>query len=129
MVSQQDGAIPHISHDSLQWPRQQFGDPSISRRCETEWDAHSLDRSSPSYLFFLGGFLKDNVCEKHLLSILQLKSEVTANVKLEEYVHVMFRCTCNAMGVHLEHTLERACNSVDKSCTVKLTSNTHGVVT
>jgi hypothetical protein len=75
--------------------------------------------------FFLGGFLKDNVCEKHLLSILQLKSEVTANVKLEECVHVMFRCTCNAMGVHLEHTLERACNS----CTVKLTSNTHGVVT
>ena len=47
MVSQQNGAIPHISHDSLQWPRQQFGDPSIRRRCETEWDAHSLDRSSP----------------------------------------------------------------------------------
>ena len=48
--------------------------------------------------FFLGGFLKDNVCEKHLLSILQLKSEVTANVKLAECVQVMFRCTCNAMG-------------------------------
>ena len=58
--------------------------------------------------FSLWGYLKDNIYENNLQSIPELERIVTAKIKLEECVRVMFMCACNAVVVHLEHISERA---------------------
>ena len=50
---QQDGAIPHTSNESLAWQQQRFPDRLISRRCDPQWSAHSLDLNPPC--FFICG--------------------------------------------------------------------------
>ena len=111
---QQDGATPHTSNNTLQWLWQRFEDRLISRRCETEWAAHSPDLNPPD--FYLRGYLKDNVYENNPQTIPELKRAITTKIRaiaVDECVRVIdnfarrLQVCLQCGGAHLEHILER----------------------
>ena len=100
----QDGATPHPSNVSLAWLTERFDDRLISRRCDLEWAAHSPDLNPP-YLFYLWGYLKDNVHGNNHQTIGELKAAITGKIRQipkEEsltILHDVFKCAINAEDI------------------------------
>ena len=75
---QQDGATLHTSNDSLAWLRKRFQERLISRKCDVEWAPHSSDLNP---IFYLRGYLRDNVYQNNLQTIGELKAAITESVR------------------------------------------------
>jgi len=110
----QDGASPHVSHLSLQWLRDNFGDHVISLKTGFVWAQYSSDLNNCDY--FLLGHLKDTVYRDVPQTIDDLKRWIIQNTRvvnqdkalcqrvIENFKKRIQTCS-DRRGRHLEHIL------------------------
>ena len=113
---QQDGATPHTSNVSLAWLRERFDDRLISMRCDVEWTAHSPDLNPQ--IFYLWGYLKDNVYDNIPQTIGELKAAITEKIRqipkkecvrvIENFARRMVQVCLQRRRQHLNIYLKRA---------------------
>lgn len=78
VIFQQDGAPPHCSNRTLEYPRRYFpGDRLISRRTDFPWPPYSPDLNPPD--FFLWGYLKGRIYANNP----QTLDALTTNIRRE----------------------------------------------
>lgn len=74
MWYQQNGALPHTAHETIDYLKSVFGDRIISKKTKIKWPARSFDLSPLD--FFLWGYLKDRVYQNRPETLDDLKTNI-----------------------------------------------------
>ena len=110
MWFQQDGAMPHTAHNSLNLLKEFFGSRVISFRTTHEWAPHSSDLNPLDFWFW--GASKGEVYANKPTTLDQLKQSVkayAANVtgetcrKVAENFCLRIKACLSRCGAHIEH--------------------------
>lgn len=106
---QQDGAPPHVAHDTLRYLEEFFGDRLISR---DRWPSRSPDLTPLD--FYLFGYLKNKIHQNRLHNLEQLQAAIEHEIhnidqnqlhRLFDNIKRRINLCLEANGGHFEHTL------------------------
>lgn len=78
----QNGVLPHTANVTMAWLHEKFGEHLISCKAEVEWAPHLLNLNPAHQVFFLWGFLKNNIYQGNPHSIVALKAAITENIQM-----------------------------------------------